>query len=126
MKILLVTGSNGLIGSEMVKHFVSLGWQVHGLDNNMRADFFGPQGDTRWNQKRLLQECPAFSHHEIDIRDRQRLLDLVRRVKPQAVIHAAAQPSHDLAASRPFDDCDVNAGGALNLLQEMMQVSREA
>jgi CDP-paratose 2-epimerase len=117
MKTLIVTGSNGLIGSEMVRHFHSLGWNVHGLDNNMRADFFGPQGDTRWNQHRLLHDLKGFSHHEIDIRNRPAVLELFKTLKPKAVIHTAAQPSHDLAASRPFDDFDVNAVGTLNLLE---------
>jgi len=117
MKTILITGSNGLIGSEMVKHFHGLGWTVHGIDNNMRADFFGPQGDTRWNQRRLIDECPGFVHHELDIRDRSAVLGLVRQIAPSAILHAAAQPSHDLAASRPFDDFDVNAGGTLNLLE---------
>ena len=117
MKTILITGSNGLIGSEMVKHFHGLGWTVHGIDNNMRADFFGPQGDTRWNQRRLINECPGFVHHELDIRDRSAVLGLVRQIAPSAILHAAAQPSHDLAASRPFDDFDVNAGGTLNLLE---------
>jgi len=118
-KTLLVTGSNGLIGSEMVSHFHRLGWTVHGVDNNMRAEFFGPQGDTRWNQKRLLDEHPGFVHHELDVRDRAGLEALVRDVAPAAVIHAAAQPSHDLAAKRPFEDFDVNAGGTMNLLEAM-------
>src|SRR5262245_52886849 len=100
-KTLLVTGSNGLIGSEMVAHFHDLGWKVEGIDNNMRADFFGPDGDTRWNQQRLLREYPRFTHHELDIRDRGGVLELMERLRPDAVIHAAAQPSHDLAASRP-------------------------
>ena len=117
MKTILITGSNGLIGSEMVKHFHGLGWTVHGIDNNMRADFFGPQGDTRWNQRRLITECPGFVHHELDIRDRSAVLGLVRQIAPSAILHAAAQPSHDLAASRPFDDFDVNAAGTLNLLE---------
>ena len=97
-KILLVTGSNGLIGSEMVSHFHRLGWTVHGVDNNMRADFFGPQGDTRWNQQRLLAEHRGFVHHELDVRDRGGLDRLVEELTPTAVIHTAAQPSHDLAA----------------------------
>ena len=117
MKTILITGSNGLIGSEMVKHFHGLGWTVHGIDNNMRADFFGPQGDTRWNQRRLINECPGFVHHELDIRERSAVLGLVGQIAPSAILHAAAQPSHDLAASRPFDDFDVNAAGTLNLLE---------
>lgn len=114
---LLVTGSNGLIGSEMVRHFHELGWSVHGVDNNMRADFFGPPGDTRWNQERLLERFPRFVHHELDIRNRQDVVALLKQLKPDAVIHTAAQPSHDLAAQRPFDDFDVNAAGTLNLLE---------
>lgn len=117
MKNILVTGSSGLIGSEVVSHFCALGWCVHGADNNMRADFFGAGGDTRWNQKRLQEENPTFIHHELDIRDRAGVADLLRRVKPDVLVHAAAQPSHDLAASRVFDDFDVNAGGTLNLLE---------
>jgi CDP-paratose 2-epimerase len=126
MKRLLVTGSNGLIGSEMVQHFHELGWEVHGIDNNMRADFFGPQGDTRWNQQRLLQHFPRFTHHELDIRNRAGLLTFVKQLRPDAVIHTAAQPSHDLAATRPFDDFDVNAAGTLHLLEAMRQVCRDA
>jgi CDP-paratose 2-epimerase len=126
MKKLLVTGSNGLIGSEMVKHFHELDWEVHGVDNNMRADFFGPQGDTRWNQQRLLREFPRFTHHEIDIRNRVDVLALVEQLGPDAVIHTAAQPSHDLAAGRPFDDFDVNAVGTLNLLEAMRRFCAEA
>jgi CDP-paratose 2-epimerase len=126
MKTLLVTGSNGLIGSEMVNHFHGLGWTVHGVDNNMRADFFGSHGDTRWNQDRLARECNRFTHHELDMRSRQEVLDLFRELRPQAAIHAAAQPSHDLAAQRPFDDFDVNASGTLNLLEGMRRYCPEA
>lgn len=114
---LLVTGSSGLIGSEVVDYFSTLGWQVHGVDNNMRADFFGPQGDTRWNQQRLANKHPGFQHHELDIRDRKAVLSSLDVLKPDVVIHTAAQPSHDLAASRPFDDFDTNAVGTLNMLE---------
>lgn len=117
MPTLLVTGSSGLIGSEVVAHFDSLGWAVHGVDNNMRADFFGQAGDTRWNQRRLQAACANFTHHELDIRDRAGVLAALDAIRPDLIVHAAAQPSHDLAASRPFDDFDVNAGGTLNLLE---------
>ena len=114
---LLVTGSSGLIGSEVVSYFCNLGWEVHGVDNNMRADFFGPQGDTRWNQERLKAQFSSFQHHELDIRDRKAVLACLEQLRPDMIVHAAAQPSHDLAASRPFDDFDTNAGGTLNLLE---------
>lgn len=126
MQKLLVTGSNGLIGSEMVAHFHRLGWEVHGVDNNMRAEFFGPAGDTRWNQRRLQQQFPRFTHHELDIRNRGAVLELLRRLRPHAIIHTAAQPSHDLAAQRPFDDFDVNAVGTLNVLEAARSACPEA
>ena len=74
---MLVTGSSGLIGSEVVSYFSTLGWVVHGADNNMRADFFGSPGDTRWNQKRLENTCSNFKHNELDIRDRQSYKNLI-------------------------------------------------
>jgi CDP-paratose 2-epimerase len=117
LKKILVTGSSGLIGSEVVTHFDSLGWEVHGVDNNMRADFFGPGGDTRWNQHRLEASSRNFRHHELDIRDRNAVLEAIEQLRPDLVVHTAAQPSHDLAAKRPFDDFDVNAVGTLNLLE---------
>ena len=125
-KRLLVTGSSGLIGSEVVDYFCRLGWTVHGIDNNMRADFFGPQGDTRWNQRRLGELHAGFRHHELDIRDRAAVLTCVEQLKPAAIVHAAAQPSHDLAASRPFDDFDVNAVGTLNMLEATRRHAAEA
>lgn len=117
MPTLLVTGSSGLIGSEVASHFAPSGWRLFGVDNNQRADFFGPQGDTRWNQKRLAETFETFTHVELDIRNRDGVLKLVAELKPDLIVHTAAQPSHDLAASRPFDDFDVNAVGTLNLLE---------
>lgn len=116
-KTCLVTGSSGLIGSEVAVHFHERGYAVNGVDNNQREAFFGPQGSTRWNQQRLQQSLCNFRHHELDLRDRAGLLQLVQTLKPAAIIHTAAQPSHDLAASIPFDDFDVNAVGTLNLLE---------
>ncbi len=126
MKQLIVTGSSGLIGSEVVSYFDALGWRVYGIDNNMRRDFFGEAGDTRWNQRRLQATCQHFTHFELDIRDRAGVLGLISQIKPDMIVHAAAQPSHDLAASRPFDDFDVNASGTLNLLEATRQVAPDA
>jgi CDP-paratose 2-epimerase len=114
---LLVTGSSGLVGSEAAAYFDDLGLRTTGIDNNARADFFGPEGDTRDNQARLERRCKRFTHREMDVRDRAGIDALFAADPPDLVIHAAAQPSHDLAARRPFDDFDVNAGGTLNLLE---------
>lgn len=116
-KNLLVTGSSGLIGSEVSLYFSRMGSRIHGLDNNQRAVFFGPQGDTRWNQQRLSDAIPDYTHHEIDIRDRAGIDSMIASVRPDAIIHTAAQPSHDRAAAIPFDDFDTNAVGTLNLLE---------
>jgi CDP-paratose 2-epimerase len=117
MKSVLITGSSGLIGSEVTTFFHNKGLFVHGIDNNQRAEFFGPQGDTRWSRQRLVKTLPNFCHYELDIRDRQGVLDLTRKLRPSGIIHTAAQPSHDRAAAIPFDDFDTNAVGTLNLLE---------
>jgi len=117
MKSVLVTGSSGLVGSEVAAYFSSQGWAVHGVDNNQRAVFFGPGGDTRWNQQRLAAQLRHFQHHELDVRDRDGVLALVASLAPDAIVHAAAQPSHDRAAAIPFDDFDTNATGTLNMLE---------
>ncbi len=96
-----------------------------GVDNNMRADFFGDSGDTTWNARRLKEKYRNYTHLDIDIRSRQELKKLIAAVKPTAVVHTAAQPSHDLAASRPFDDFDVNAVGTLNMLEALRAYSTE-
>jgi CDP-paratose 2-epimerase len=121
MKKLLVTGSSGLIGSEVCMHFANLGWEIHGVDNNQRSVFFGESGDTRWNQKRLESTIKNFHHHEVDIRDREGVLKLIPEVAPDAIVHTAAQPSHDRAAAIPFADFDTNAVGTFNLIEATRQ-----
>lgn len=126
MPSLLVTGSSGLIGSEVCTYFASQGWHIHGVDNNQRATFFGPAGDTRWNQQRLASSLPHYTHHELDIRDREQVLKLLADVRPNAIVHTAAQPSHDRAAAIPFDDFDTNAVGTFNLLEATRRACPES
>src|SRR3954452_21272242 len=118
---ILVRGSSGLIGSEVCTFFSGAGFAVHGVDNNQRAVFFGPAGDTRWNQQRLASTLERFTHHEVDIRDRAGVASLVSTIPPNLIVHTAAQPSHDRAAAIPFDDFDTNAVGTLNLLEAARQ-----
>jgi len=126
MQKVLISGSSGLIGSEAVTFFDQRGWEIHGVDNNMRRDFFGRDGDTTWNLTRLKVKTRRFKHYDLDIRDRQSILDLVREQRPDLIIHCAAQPSHDLAKDRPFDDFEVNAVGTLNLLEAARQSCPES
>ena len=125
-KTALITGSSGLIGSECVSFLDARGWTVHGVDNNMRRDFFGEHGDTTWNLERLRRETTSFEHHDLDIRDREGVARLVADERPELIVHAAAQPSHDLAASRPFDDFEVNALATLNMLEAARAHASEA
>jgi len=113
----LITGSCGLIGSEVCFYFDRLGFRITGMGNNQRGIFFGPEGDTSWVLQRLRDELDGYSHYSVDIRDRERVLSLFSELNPAVIIHTAAQPSHDRAASIPFDDFDVNAVGTLNLLE---------
>lgn len=124
-KKLLVTGAAGLIGSEVVSWFSRGDWEIVGVDNNMRADFFGPKGDTTWNTRRMESDFSNYRCESVDIRDRDALRKLVASFRPDAVVHTAAQPSHDLAASRPYDDFDVNAVGTMNLLEAVRQFSTD-
>ncbi len=112
----LVTGSGGLIGSECVRLLAREGWKVIGIDNDMRRQFFGDQGTTMPVVEELTQTLPNYRHLKLDIRDRRGIRDLFEAERPDFIIHTAAQPSHDKAASIPYDDFDVNAVGTMNLL----------
>jgi CDP-paratose 2-epimerase len=119
MPVAIVTGSGGLIGSESVTHFASLGFDVVGIENDMRASFFGPEASTSHVTARLVDQLPdAFRSVDLDIRDGEGVERLFAQAGDvQVVIHTAAQPSHDWAASDPQTDFGVNANGTLNLLE---------
>ena len=112
----IITGSGGLIGSECARMLHEQGWDVIGVDNDMRRQFFGEQGTTLPVVQELHASLPRYRHFDLDIRDRQGIRELLKAERPDFIIHAAAQPSHDKAASIPYDDFDVNAGGTMNLL----------
>lgn len=113
----LITGAGGLIGSACANYLADSGWSVVGIDNNLRQQFFGPSGSTSAVVADLIQRHPSrYQHEPIDIRDRQRVRDIMAQERPSLIIHAAAQPSHDKAAAIPYDDFDVNAGGTFNML----------
>ncbi|NER81124.1 MAG: NAD-dependent epimerase/dehydratase family protein [Leptolyngbya sp. SIO1D8] len=125
MKV-LVTGSSGLIGSEAVEYYDQQGHEVVGVDNNMRAEFFGPKGDTFWNLGRLKDATQRFEHCNIDIRDRAAIFQLFEEKTFDLIIHCAAQPSHDKACQIPLLDFEVNALGTVNLLEATRQFCPEA
>ena len=122
----MITGSCGLIGSEVCIHLARNGYQIFGVDNNERAVFFGPEGDTSWSLSRLKQNIPGYVHSDLDIRNRAGIGQLLAEVLPQAIVHTAAQPSHDRAAAIPFDDFETNAVGTLNLLESARQACPES
>ncbi|HNP71375.1 MAG TPA: NAD-dependent epimerase/dehydratase family protein [Kouleothrix sp.] len=126
--VILVTGSAGLIGSEAVRFFHAQGYEVAGIDNDMRAYFFGQEASTAWNLRRLQADCPRYRHYAFDIRDRDQLGALFGHYGHEIalVIHTAAQPSHDWAAREPLTDFTVNANGTLHLLEATRQHCPEA
>lgn len=125
-KVVLVTGSCGLIGSEVSLFFSRLGFKVVGIDNNLRAVFFGPEGDTSWVLGRLTELIAGYRHSTLDIRNREALLPFIQEVKPDLIVHTAAQPSHDRAAAIPFLDFETNALGTLHLLEAARQYCPES
>ena len=122
----LVTGSGGLIGSECVRQLSAEGWEVVGIDNDMRRQFFGEQGTTHPVVEELRTTLPRYRHLPIDIRDRQAVRQVFDAERPQFIVHTAAQPSHDKAAAIPYDDFDVNALGTMNLLVAARDFCRES
>jgi CDP-paratose 2-epimerase len=125
---IIVTGSAGLIGSETVRHYARCGARVVGIDNDMRSQFFGAEASTRTTRDQLLKALPEYAHHDLDIRDGKAVAELfaVHRGDIRAVVHTAAQPSHDWAAREPQTDFTVNANGTLNLLEAARQNCPEA
>lgn len=122
----LVTGSCGLIGSEVSLYFSKKGFRIAGIDSNARADFFGPEGDTSWVRERLKSEILGYMHYSVDIRERVRILEIFAELRPALIIHTAAQPSHDRAAAIPFDDFETNAVGTLNILEAVRRYCPES
>jgi len=116
-KKLLVTGSCGLVGSEIIS-FLSKDYKsVYGIDNNLRKIFFGSGGDISARKKDIKKKIKNYFHYNFDIRNRNKISNLIKKIKPDCIIHCAGQPSHDLAAKIPYDDFDTNAVGTLNLLE---------
>ncbi|MCX6101696.1 MAG: NAD-dependent epimerase/dehydratase family protein [Proteobacteria bacterium] len=128
MAIAIITGSSGLIGSEAAQFFHEKGFEIVGIDNDLRSYFFGKESSTAWNTQRLSQKLNRFSSHAIDIRNQAEIFKLFKKYGSQIelVIHAAAQPSHDWAAREPFTDFTVNANGTLVLLEATRQFSPAA
>ncbi len=126
-KVVLITGSAGLIGSEAARFFAAKGYAVVGVDNDMRKYFFGDTASTAWNVTKLSTELKdAYTHYTVDIRHHDEIEDIIKRHMPSIVIHTAAQPSHDWAAKEPYTDFSVNAGGTLVLLESMRRYAPKA
>lgn len=126
VKKILVTGSAGLIGSEAVRFFCQRGFMVVGIDNNMRAYFFGEEASTEWNRKLLEEKFKNYTHIRGDIRDNKLIEQIFSDNDFDLIIHTAAQPSHDWAAREPQTDFTINALGTLILLEAFRQHTPEA
>ncbi|KKQ46241.1 MAG: CDP-tyvelose epimerase [Candidatus Moranbacteria bacterium GW2011_GWC2_37_8] len=126
MKKLLITGSGGLIGSESVRFFAKKGFEIHGIDNDMRAYFFGEDASTKWSVNELKKSLPVYHHYKIDIRDDKAIEKVFKKHKFDLIIHTAAQPSHDWAAKEPLTDFTVNANGTLVMLENFRKYCPKA
>ena len=128
MSVAIITGSAGLVGSESVRHFASLGLDVVGIDNDMRSSFFGAAASTRPMLDLLVRDVPGYTHINADIRNFETIAKLFSRYGNaiSLIVHTAAQPSHDWAARDPFTDFSINANGTLNLLEATRRYAPEA
>src|SRR5438093_675725 len=128
MRTIIVTGSAGLIGSETVKRFAAEGTPVIGIDNDMRAEFFGAEASTKKIRDNLIANVRGYEHHDLDIRDAAAVMELFKRHRGaiEAVVHTASQTSHDWAARDPQTDFKVNENGTLNLLEAARKFSPES
>lgn len=128
MSVAIITGCSGLIGSEATRFFHNLGYDVVGIDNNMRQYFFGPDGSVAWNSRELARTLPNFTHHKLDIRNQEDIRAIFGRYRKDIslIVHAAAQPSHDWAAKEPMTDFSVNATGTLILLEALREFCPDA
>ena len=125
-KTVLITGSAGLIGSEAVRFFAKKGFKVIGIDNDSRKYFFGPDASVAWNLRKLKKEIKNYTHFNIDIRNKKKIDEIFKKNKPDLIIHAAAQPSHDWAAKEPLTDFTINALGTHILLESFREFCPEA
>lgn len=125
-KKVLVTGAAGLVGSESVSFFCERDFEVYGIDNDMRAYFFGSEASTSWNRKRLEEKYKNYKHYSFDIRDKENIGKLFKKYKFDLIIHTAAQPSHDWAAKEPLTDFSINAIATLYLLENFRKFCPEA
>jgi CDP-paratose 2-epimerase len=128
LSVAIITGSAGLVGSEAVRYFASLGMDVVGIDNGMRAKFFGEEASTRWVREQLVRDLPTYLHYDVDIRDTYEISRIFDRFRSDIslIIHAAAQPSHDWAASNPTLDFTVNANGTSVMLEATREFAPES
>jgi CDP-paratose 2-epimerase len=128
LSVAIITGSAGLVGSEAVAYFAALGMDVVGIDNGMRAEFFGPDASTKWVRDNLKREIPEYDHNEVDIRDPEAVGKVFERYAKDIalIVHTAAQPSHDWAASNPTMDFTVNANGTSVLLEATRKFAKNA
>ena len=124
-KIALITGCAGLVGSDVCTHLDTHGYTIHGIDNNQRRSLFGVDGDTDWRLKELMSSLRASKYYNMDIRDKRAIENVIKQIQPDIIVHAAGQPSHDLATKIPYTDYEINVTGTVNILESVRQLAPE-